>query len=139
MLFSRVKISCFRAKAHLVFHRCLYNKHLYSPGISFFASLHLKLRAPSSPLTRPNLNQFQASNKQTNKGCLSNLYYSKCRGQILALSFNKQYRRWHMSSCGVQLQLFIVKMLLVNRTAVIGHPYCYIGQIGPSPKWRQQI
>ena len=26
MLFSRVKISCFRAKAHLVFHCCLYNK-----------------------------------------------------------------------------------------------------------------
>ena len=26
MLFSRVKISCFRAKAHLVFHWCLYNK-----------------------------------------------------------------------------------------------------------------
>ena len=23
---SRVKISCFRAKAHLVFHWCLYNK-----------------------------------------------------------------------------------------------------------------
>ena len=30
MLFSRVKISCFRAKAHLVFHWCLYNKALYS-------------------------------------------------------------------------------------------------------------
>ena len=29
MLFSRVKISCFRAKAHLVFHWCLYNKHIY--------------------------------------------------------------------------------------------------------------
>ena len=28
MLFSRVKISCFRAKAHLVFHWCLYNKLL---------------------------------------------------------------------------------------------------------------
>ena len=26
MLFSRVKISCLRAKAHLVFHWCLYNK-----------------------------------------------------------------------------------------------------------------
>ena len=26
MLFSHVKISCFRAKAHLVFHWCLYNK-----------------------------------------------------------------------------------------------------------------
>ena len=26
MLFSRVKISCFRAKAYLVFHCCLYNK-----------------------------------------------------------------------------------------------------------------
>ena len=27
MLFSRVKISCFRAKAHLVFHWCLHNKY----------------------------------------------------------------------------------------------------------------
>ena len=26
VIFSRVKISCFRAKAHLVFHWCLYNK-----------------------------------------------------------------------------------------------------------------
>ena len=26
MLFSRVKISCLRAKADLVFHWCLYNK-----------------------------------------------------------------------------------------------------------------
>ena len=26
MLFSRVKISCFCTKAHLVFHWCLYNK-----------------------------------------------------------------------------------------------------------------
>ena len=29
MLSSRVKISCFRAKAYLVFHWCLYNKHTY--------------------------------------------------------------------------------------------------------------
>ena len=29
MLFSRVKISCFRPKAHLVFHWCLYNKTFY--------------------------------------------------------------------------------------------------------------
>ena len=26
VIFSRVKITCFRAKAHLVFHWCLYNK-----------------------------------------------------------------------------------------------------------------
>ena len=26
VLFSRVKISCFRAKAHLIFHCCSYNK-----------------------------------------------------------------------------------------------------------------
>ena len=32
MLFSRVKISCFRAKAHLVFHWCLYNKIIYALG-----------------------------------------------------------------------------------------------------------
>ena len=29
MLFSHVKISCFRAKAHLVFHWYLYNKYYY--------------------------------------------------------------------------------------------------------------
>ena len=29
MLFSRLKISCFRATAHLVFHWCLYNKVCY--------------------------------------------------------------------------------------------------------------
>ena len=29
MLFSHVKISCFRAKPHLVFHWYLYNKHRY--------------------------------------------------------------------------------------------------------------
>ena len=31
MLFSHVKISCFRAKAHLVFHWYLYNKVPYPP------------------------------------------------------------------------------------------------------------
>ena len=30
MLFSHVKISSFRAKAHLVFHWCLYNKNFFS-------------------------------------------------------------------------------------------------------------
>ena len=29
MLFSHVKISCFRAKAHLIFHWYLYNKNKY--------------------------------------------------------------------------------------------------------------
>ena len=29
MLSSRVKISCFRAKAHLAYHWCLYNKFIY--------------------------------------------------------------------------------------------------------------
>ena len=29
VIFSLVKISCFRAKSHLVFHWCLYNKNLY--------------------------------------------------------------------------------------------------------------
>ena len=35
MLFSHVKISSFRAKSHLLFHWCLYNKVIYSLG--FFA------------------------------------------------------------------------------------------------------
>ena len=34
MLFSHVKISSFRLKAHLVFHWCLYNKSIYSRGAS---------------------------------------------------------------------------------------------------------
>ena len=35
MLFSRVKISCFRAKAHLVFHWCLYDNIIYFlPGLT---------------------------------------------------------------------------------------------------------
>ena len=29
VIFSHVKISCFRAKSHLVFHWCLYNKNIY--------------------------------------------------------------------------------------------------------------
>ena len=29
MLFSNVKISSFRAKAHLVFHWCLHNKYIF--------------------------------------------------------------------------------------------------------------
>ena len=33
MLFSRVKISSFRAKAHLVFHLCLYNKTNYCSAL----------------------------------------------------------------------------------------------------------
>ena len=33
MLSSRVKISCFRAKSHLVFHWCLYNNGEYRPSV----------------------------------------------------------------------------------------------------------
>ena len=35
MLFSHVKISSFRAKVHLVFHWCLYNKDRYSVYFTF--------------------------------------------------------------------------------------------------------
>ena len=35
MLFSRVKI-CFRVKAHLVFHCCLYNKYIYFSTVAPF-------------------------------------------------------------------------------------------------------
>ena len=35
MLFSHVKISSFRAKAHLVFHWCLYNKDCLSTYYTF--------------------------------------------------------------------------------------------------------
>ena len=39
MLFTHVKISCFRAKAHLVFHWYLYNKMVYFPGVGAFEQL----------------------------------------------------------------------------------------------------
>ena len=35
MLFSHVKISSFRAKAHLVFHGCLYDKYAYVVSIVY--------------------------------------------------------------------------------------------------------
>ena len=41
MLFSRVKISCFRAKAHLVFHWCLYNKWTYYVHAGHRSFVHL--------------------------------------------------------------------------------------------------
>ena len=43
MLFSHVKISCFRAKAHLVFHWYLYNKKQYYSLINLvtqFTNVH---------------------------------------------------------------------------------------------------
>ena len=43
MLFSRVKISCFRAKAHLVFHWCLYNKKRYPPYFQNNTSENVKM------------------------------------------------------------------------------------------------
>ena len=43
MLFSRVKISCFRAKAHLVFHWCLYNNYIL-PILSFALFFIIRFR-----------------------------------------------------------------------------------------------
>ena len=40
-LFSCVKISCFRAKAHLVFYWCSYNKYIYRFWPSPFTRLEL--------------------------------------------------------------------------------------------------
>ena len=51
MLFSRVKISCFRATAHLVFHWCLYNKRVLLRF--YFASPPLFLSKPEYCLKRP--------------------------------------------------------------------------------------
>ena len=34
VIFSHVKISSFRAKAHMVFHWCLYNKKIYFIPVS---------------------------------------------------------------------------------------------------------
>ena len=44
MLFSHVKISCFRAKAHLVFHWYLYNKYFYVHGkLECLCSIRLRV------------------------------------------------------------------------------------------------
>ena len=43
MLFSHVRISSFRAKAHLVFHWCLYNKHIYYIYGTTEDSVHLEI------------------------------------------------------------------------------------------------
>ena len=40
MLFSLVKISCFCAKAQLVFHWCLYNKVTYNFIIMYHSTRH---------------------------------------------------------------------------------------------------
>ena len=44
MLSSRVKISCFRAKAHLVFHWCLYNKMAYLVVVTCMCVCNFKIR-----------------------------------------------------------------------------------------------
>ena len=62
VIFSRVKISCFRAKAHLVFHWCLYNKYSFEPKkgirLSFIcleASLYFRPRCGDLCLLRKTL------------------------------------------------------------------------------------
>ena len=58
MLFSLVKISSFRAKAHLVFHWCLYNKYVYSLSLFVFLRTEgcpiLSIRLQSYPFALPN-------------------------------------------------------------------------------------
>ena len=47
MLFSRMKISCFRAKAHLIFYWCLYNKteyDIYSLSLVLFVNKFVGMR-----------------------------------------------------------------------------------------------
>ena len=66
MLFSRVKISCFRAKVHLVFHWCLYNKlyHVKTENPSFrVAWVHWTTL--SHPVTRTNGNNVDPLFVQT--------------------------------------------------------------------------
>ena len=41
LLFSHVKVSCFCAKAHLVFHWCLYNKVALDDGVILMKALTL--------------------------------------------------------------------------------------------------
>ena len=53
MLFSHVKISCFRAKAHLVFHWCLYNKKLIFYNRSGSVTQDLLDNSTSEELTIP--------------------------------------------------------------------------------------
>ena len=46
ILFSHVKISSFRAKAHLVFHWCLYNKGKYLPDSRLHKQKFPRFRNP---------------------------------------------------------------------------------------------
>ena len=48
MLFSHVKVSCFCAKAHLVFYWCLYNKVALDDGVILVKTL--TLISPFSPV-----------------------------------------------------------------------------------------
>ena len=52
VIFSRVKISCFRAKAHLVFHWCLYYKK--SSYIKFFLKKKIEGHGPILPAPTEN-------------------------------------------------------------------------------------
>ena len=43
VIFSHVKITSFRAKAHLVFHWCLYNNNVYLQSYCLFSRFHIYL------------------------------------------------------------------------------------------------
>ena len=53
MLFSHVKISCFRTKAHLVFHWYLYNKQMYD-----ILNIKVELQFNEVPLKGPGKFKF---------------------------------------------------------------------------------
>ena len=84
MLFSRVKISCFRAKAHLVFHWCLYNKKEYCMS----NSSHWRLISLNISETRTeDEGQYQISLEEPDKGwCRKRVY----KGTIGAKFWNGQ-------------------------------------------------
>ena len=56
MLSSRVKISCFRGKAHLVFHWCLYNKMFYYSLLKHWIKGRIKV---CGPFRKPTSDWFQ--------------------------------------------------------------------------------
>ena len=64
MSFSHVKISSFRAKAHLVLHWCLYNKNLVVMQINWVWSKNT-LFCFQKPLSDSSVKDLQTSNKES--------------------------------------------------------------------------
>ena len=74
MLFSHVKISCFRAKAHLVFHWYLYNKLcLLRSSLGNTVLLHMLFLEYETQIGKKNLDNVFQSNCSSHAKLLTNL------------------------------------------------------------------